>query len=182
MSIPKTKEDFLARQAKGEFGNTFRIYERPGDLGLHDWATIRSRVRDSPHFVPLVQGWEVATQMLKLRAAGARLQDLYVQEVPPPDTMRVLNFEAGLGADGRLFGRFGESCTTLNLRHDLEQHGREESGLMAALTLHRHLGEEYETLMDLVHGYPGAVIEATMWSRALGTLNRPLLIWEVRGY
>jgi hypothetical protein len=182
VTIPKTKQDFLERQAKGEFGNTFRIYG-PGEwVGLDDWATIRSRVRDSPHFVPLVQGREVMQKLLDLYKAGAKFDELYVQEVPPPTIERVLNFEAGLGADGRLFCRYGEPGTTLNLRHDLEQNGTEVAGLAAALVLRRYLGEECDVLLDLVYDYPGAVVEATMWTRALGTLNRPLLIWEVRGY
>lgn len=188
MKAPRTKAEFLERQEIGEFGNRFKIWKNLSDYittDVHDqseYLTIRSRERDSPFFIPSVTKNEVVAAVSNLIMKGARYEDLYLQEVPPSDMVRVLNFECGLTASGIWSVRHGQPGTSQNLRHDLEQFGRELIGLSGRRVLHHFLAEEYPTLEDMVYLYPDGVIEATMWPSRLGTDDRRLLIWEVRGY
>ncbi len=89
------KLDMLEAQSRGEFGNWLKTYQ---DLGKFthtrdDWFTIRNKERDSPYFIPVIKGSELRNQILHLQAAGCEPSTMYIQDIPHPDSARLIQGE-----------------------------------------------------------------------------------------
>ena len=182
MRIPD-KDAFKRLSACGLLGNTFRQWDTRDELrasGYQGYVTLRAlQAGDNAKFIPYI-----LTQNLMFWAP-VLLAGCYFQEVPGPETERVVNLEAGyLGTPGvecGLYVRYS-AHSALNLRHDLEQNGRDAYGLAALSVLKRYVREDLDTLRELWLQYPDAIIEASVFSRPVGVFNSPLVVWEVRNY
>jgi len=166
------------------FGNQFRIWPTYGKFitsGYRGWVTIRSWVRDSPFFVPEVRRTAIGPTVSRLLKQGARLENLYFQEIPSPgENLRVMNFEIGRGWD-HIWLRFGFGQK--NLRHDLDESGWHAKGMEAYDFLNQYVSpESRETIQAIFDNHPDCMIEATEWSQPLGMLDQNLIVWEVRNY
>ena len=69
-----------------------------------------------------------------------------------------------------------------NLRHSLDERGKDVHGAQAARVLRELAGSDADTLHELWDRYPDAVIEASVFGCSVGHLRKPLIIWEVRDY
>lgn len=203
MTIPD-KGAFKRLSSAGLLGNTFRQWDTlqgVRDAGYNGWLTVRARrASDSKLFIPVIHTMDVAhrqmgvgdwhlytrrprTPVLPFRPHCA-LADVYLQECPAPDTQRIVNLEAAISpvpGNGGLYVRYAPNDPT-NLRHSLERNGQDAEGLTAWHVLQHYLQEDAEVLYDIWDLYPDAVIEASRFSRAVGTLNSKLIIWEVRNF
>lgn len=219
MHIPD-KTTFKRLSAAGLLGNTFRQWDTLAEMessGYQGFVTVRSRkASDKRLFIPVIDadllrgdgGPEhdvglfivqtgLPTKSGRLLTPGTwlfhcLLKDVYFQEVPPPDTGRIINLEAArtpfkghLDPAGRnqagLYVRYS-LFSPLNLRHDLEQNGQDAEGVAAHVILRDFLQEDVDVLWDIWDRYPDAVIEATRFSVPVGAQDSKLVLWEVWDY
>lgn len=200
-----TKEDFTRLSQRGLLGNYLRSWATLQDLeasGYRGWVTIRSRDKQSPHFVPwafvglLDRGMFVDKEWITFPSTynarrdlldkGAKLEGLYFQEVPSPVAHRPIQFEALPGPQwqGAGFGieLFYETATNNPLR-DIRERCKTADGVTAQSLLRYCLDPcGYDTLMDIWDRYPTATIEATQFSEPTGAFHQRLVVWEVRDY
>jgi hypothetical protein len=185
------KAQMLALQQSGKLGNFLRTYSSIDELSdiprsrPLDYFTIQNKQSDSPFFAPEVIGVDVPAEIERLLLQGAYPSTIYVRDIPPPGTRRIIQGEFS-SIPGREWGGFELYFTTggdKNLRHDLEERGRRLSGF-AALTILRACMEDsaQEDLLALLDQYPEHVIEFTYFDRPCGVFNRNLVVWEVRHY
>lgn len=183
MEIP-TKIDFIELSRAGLLGNTFNQWATIQDLidsKYQGWLTVRSYRRDSPFFIPVTHTKELKKTVSDLLNRGASHSDLYFQEIPPPGTMRSVNAEAGF-VTGGLVVRY-HAGTDLNLRHSLEQFGREVMGVQAWQILRWTLDEgSLDQLLNIWGDYPDAIIEFSEFEARVGVERKRIIIWEVRNY
>lgn len=179
-----TKADFIELSRAGKLGNAFYQWATIEDLvdsKYRGWLTIRSYTKDSPFFTPVTHTKELKKLIPNLMRKGAKLSDLYFQEIPPPGTMRSVNAEAGFVVGG-LAVKFTVG-TDLNLRHALEQFGKEVTGVQAWQVLRNTLDEDsLEELLALWDEYPDAIIEFSEFESRVGVKRKRIVIWEVRDY
>lgn len=134
------------------------------------------RAGDKILFIPAIRASDV------LAARYFLSLPVYFQEIPAPETARMVNLEAGFLHGTGLNVKYALNDPT-NLRHSLEQRGVEATGLDAFLVLYEHVpAEDLDTMRELWDLYPGAIIEASVFSRAVGIQNRQTIFWEVRNY
>ncbi len=116
----------------------------------------------------------------------ARLEDLFIQEIPCPDARRVIQFEAmlgpgwpGAGAGVELFYELESTEPVRGIR----ERCKTASGLMAQSLLRTYLSEaSYETLMGIWDQYPTAIVEFTEFSAPCGVFGQRGIFWEVRDF
>ncbi len=179
-----TKRDMLEAQAKGALGNFLATYPISQANLLEDspYYTIQSRERDSPNFIPVIRGTDIAKALADFEAKGVDIQTLYIRDIPDPNTERIIQGEVFQGDSGRLY-LFYTTGGNLNLRDDLKSRGSELEGLRASIALSHYLTPtELVNLEELLDKYPGNVCEFTVFSRPTGALNSRLVIWEMRNY
>ena len=199
MKIPD-KAAFKRLSEAGLLGNYFQQWDCADALcasGYTGWVTIRSRRPDSSaatgHFVPFIKAKDAPGKIRQLvKRYGAKIEDLYVNEIPGPDSGRIINLEAARTPTkghhdpvGRqlagLYVRYSPA-SNVNLRHDLAQNGRDVEGLVAHHVLHQYLQEDAQTLWDIWDLCPDAVIEASRFTVPVGVFRSQLIIWEVRNF
>lgn len=173
-----SKQHYLALAAAGQLGNTLRMWPTVAAAleatPAAVWLTVRSTTAAKGTFISCVH-----RNHLPRDTKG--LQDVYYQEVPDPDSKRIANIEAWLtpGADMWLYL---EPNTVLPVR-GIRERLQPVCGAHARVRLHATIGEEgYQDLYDLWDKYPTATIEASCFNRVCGTLQRNLVIWEVRDF
>lgn len=161
----------------GRLGNYPRMWdtvdavEAAQNVGL---VSIRSLERSSPvklYHVPAGDLRRVVGELpeIHLRAGLTFLE-------APPDHLRTIQGEW----DGHsLF----YSCRPEPMRTALEKDGKQVYGLTARMLLKQHLDPiDVEWLDELTATYPEHVIEFSGFRVRCGTLNRRMIIWEVRAY
>lgn len=182
MKIPD-KDTYRRLAAEGKLGNTFQTWATWEDLkrsGYRGSVTVRARdASNKTLFIPFI-----TVRELQFRDTAITNPEVYFQECPPGDMTRVCNLEAGFLStpDSCGFHLLYSVGSPLNLRHDLEQNGREVKGVVARLTLRSLLGADVDVLYDLWEDYPDAVIEASYFTQAFGIHKSKLIVWEVRDY
>jgi hypothetical protein len=184
----KSKAEFVKAAAQGLCGNVLKQFNTLRELDDWQWSkdvvcTARAREKwNTGLFIPEVDFSHIGGDPSFIMRMAYPKHDwaaCYFQEVPLID--RVLNFELGQGIHYPL--RYGAIPPVHNnLRLDLDTHGTERTGAGYHLWLADVLEGEYEHLREIWELYPDAIIEATMFSKPCGTLNRKLVIWEVRDY
>lgn len=168
-------------QARGRFGNRLLTFPTASAaLGCDsEYFTIRSEVRDSPFFVPVVHRADLEAKAKELLGRGA--EQLYYQQIPHPESSRLMNGEAAL-LDCGLILKHGAMPTRENLRDDLSNNGTHVDLARASAILRAALQEENGDLWEILEAYEDHVVEFTVFSRACGLLKRRLIVWEVRCY
>lgn len=178
----RTKEEFNALSRTGRLGNFLRSWgslEQLWDSGYQGYLTIRHRQPQSPHFIPVSQTCCVVSHAALLEQAGARPEDMYFTEIPHPDTLRVMNFEAMLSERGvELYYEFN----TTNPVRGIRERGTYASGLVAQGVLELLSPASYEMVAEIWRKHPTAVIEATEFTQPCGVFGRELIVWEVRDF
>lgn len=175
----RDKKTMLEVQQRGGLGNFLRTSPEIEGQG---WYTIRSMERDSPYFVPVMRGYELNATLQALCARGANRDALYVQDIPYPNTDRLIQGELLDGDQGRFYLYYTVGGN-LNLRDDLRERGQHVEGLKAEILLETLLTPtEWYNLMELMEKFPGHVTEFTLFSKPCGALNSRLVIWETRLY
>ncbi len=173
----RDKDEYRRLSAAGMLGNTFRSWPTAAvcRAEYNGWVTVRAlEASNKALFIP-----EIHINRIKSINRGA-----YLQEVPPPGTHRVANLEAGyIGgvSDPGLHVRY-TTGNARNLRHDLDEAGRDVRGAVAARVLREVAGPDVEDLYNLWDRYPDAVVEASVFGCRVGVENKPLIVWEVRDY
>ncbi len=179
----KTKAEYIARSQAGQLGNYLKSWDRAIDVLESDYTgylTIRNRVFGSPHFIPVTQRCCLVSHVALLESRGEREENLYFQQIPPPGSRRVIQFEAVRSERG--IDLCYELDTTEPLR-GIRDRGKWASGLMAASVLRTYLSPgSYDDLWEIWGEHPTSVIEATEFSENVGEFSRPLLFWEVRDF
>jgi hypothetical protein len=184
----RAKIDMLEAQSRGEFGNFLQTYMDPvGQVFPHkDWYTIRNKERDSPHFVPVVRGVDIRSTITRLISAGCDIPTIYVQDIPHPDSRRLLQGElARIGPDLHLSF---STHPTANLRDaltrvDLAASTGSAKGIIVRELVQFYAGQPaWDDLSSLFDKYPDHTIEFTVFDRPTGQFNRQTVIWEVRAY
>lgn len=187
-----TKEAFKALQEAGKLGNYFQTWSSLSELresGYEGWATVRSKVRGQRQKVPARYELRVAgshTSQLEgllkeLRREGIFGSGYYLQEIPPPGSMRRLNAEL-LRDERYLYLEYVE-WTDENLRTSLTREAKRARGLDAVMVLKRHMGpDDYDELHRILSSHPDAVVEMTVWAKSVGIMGKPTMIWEVRDF
>lgn len=191
-SVITSKPEFAALSNRGRLGNflqswpDFFSYLESGYAGF---VTIRSRTPGSPHFRAVVEPNRVEFNLAELYSEGASREDLYIQQIPDPRSERRIQFEATRGANGAFVQASDAGlnlyyeCNTIEPLRDIRDRGFHVHGLRAARVLRDYLYEDsFETVQEIWHDYPTAIIEATEFSRPCGALNRHLIVWEVRDF
>lgn len=188
--LDKAAMKSLERQSKWNHFRSWPNLEALASSGYQGWITIRSLVRDSPYFVPEVAPGTIYGAALDLLERGAKMCDLYFQEIPNPPVLdadgnwvsgvrRHINFEVQRSLN-HLWIRYGTG--QCNLRHDLENNGIELDGFRAVETLRHYLGPDcMDELNVLLNEYP-ACIEGTRFTDRVGVFESELLIWEIRNF
>jgi hypothetical protein len=122
------------------------------------------------------------------------LDKVFFQEIPPPDSTRIINFEVRPHSmpDGFVKGMPDKddvrtwltysAHSNLNLRHDLLVNGKHVQGLAARVILKHYLAEDIDMLHDIWEEYPDATIEGSRFSSACGVFKRKTVIWECRDF
>lgn len=176
-SLPHSPLEFLQRANAGEFGNTFKMWERLEDVVKEEYRGklwIPSRTPGKP---PLSLSAS-PTQTLRL---NVDLSPYYFVQLPPPSTSRLFQFRLGATPLWTLDYTFGQ----LPLRHYVKEGGfRHEASFAAWFVLKCYLDpEDFEDLWQLSQLYRGnLIVEGTMWNGSVGRLGRRLCLWEVREY
>lgn len=191
----KDKDAFKRLQSAGLLGNYFRMWDTVQgvrDAGYTGWLTVRARrASDRALFIPAILSEAVMQQddwlLVRLDTPfweqPRSIADVYLQEIPAPDTGRVINLEAmwGCSADARMHVRYALNDPT-NLRHSLEQNGVDVTGLKAWAVLRHYLGPDMDQLTDIWDRWPGAIIEASKFTKRLGVFDSRTIIWEAREF
>ena len=179
-----TKARFLALSNAGRLGNFLRswplVVDACVDLGYRGPYTIRNRVPGSPHFVAeVITPADLRRFAEYLLQAGARYEDLYVQEIPQPGTLRRFNIEAMITERG--VSMYFERDTTNPVR-GIRERGTFAEGLRSQAVLNALLPESREMIEAIWAEFPTAVIEATEFAAPCGAFERELVVWEVRDF
>jgi hypothetical protein len=184
----KSKAEFVDAAKLGLCGNVLKQFETLRELDAWKWSksvvcTVRARKKwNAGLFIPEVDFSHIGgspSYILRMAYPKHDWAGCYFQEVPL--IPRVVNFELAQGPSYPL--KFGARPPHVNnLRDDLEIHGIEVASRGWHLWIAKHIEREYEHLEEVWELYPDAIIEATMFSKPCGTLNRKLVIWEVRDY
>ena len=140
--------------------------------------TVRGVHPSFKHFVPEIHVKEFDGFLKK----GIDPKEYYVQEIPPPGSGRIVNFESCWLAPRGITLLYGTIGTEQNLRHDLQQNGIEVTGVRAHAMLRQWTHEDYDVLLSIWDRYPSSVIEASVFNRSVGEFKRPMVIWEVRDF
>lgn len=174
------KLDMLAKQQRGEFGNFLSIVEA-ADVKPKSWYTLRNKERDSPFFIPTVKGSDVRGQVQRLLSAGATQDSIYIQDIPHPDSLRLIQGE---------IARFPEyhleyfRHPTMNLRDAMNFWMKDRvRGIMARESVLFYGGQQaWDDLEELLDRFPESTVEFTVFDRPVGAFNRQLIVWECRNY
>ncbi len=182
----KTKAEFMSLSNRGRLGNYLRSWDTAEQAiadGYQGFITIRARAKQSPWFVPVVginpACWRLAFNEIRDKG-GPGPAEFYVQEIPAPGTLRVMNLEAHLTERG--LEMTYEGYTTNPLR-GIHGRGRPIAGLAAVIMLKAMVtNASWEMLGEIWDEHPTSIIEATEFSTPVGALHQRLVIWEVRDY
>lgn len=180
MATIPDKRSFVALQRRGLLGNYLRSWdstEQAGLDGYSGWVTVRGRKPSFTRFIP-----EIRLSAVKQSLRDVNQSEYYVQEIPPPGSGRLVNFEACWLAPHGITLLYGALGTDQNLRHDLQQNGVEVTGARAHAMLREWTMGDHDVLLDIWDQYPSAVIEASVFNRAVGEFKRSMVIWEVRDF
>lgn len=145
------------------------------------WFTLRGTQRQWSGFVPVVSRQDLLGVTAKLNDG-----EYTVQEIPCPDSRRVIQFEAMLGPS------WPGACAGVELFYELEsteplrgirERCRTASGLLAQSILRTYLSESsYETLQGIWDRHPDSIIEFTEFSQPCGVFHQRGVVWEVRDF
>jgi hypothetical protein len=201
----RDKDTFKRLQLAGLLGNYFRMWntvQEVRDAGYTGWLTVRARrASDRALFIPAVHSdsiwggisghklWIAPKRGVDLWNSHSAMSDVYLQEIPAPDTGRVINLEAEPGMNGwkakaddsRLYVKYALNDPQ-NLRHSLEQNGVVARGLQAWAVLHQYLAEDIDQLYDIWDRHPDATIEASRFTSRVGVFDSRTIIWEAREF
>ncbi|WP_321471034.1 hypothetical protein [uncultured Paludibaculum sp.] len=199
------KDAFKRIQRAGLLGNYFRMWDTVQEVYRarydFDWLTVRARQSsDSKLFIPAIMSHNIKQSDKYLLRVFARtwktlwrthckMADVYLQEIPAPNTGRIINLEASMGLNGwkakgedaDLYVKYTLNDPT-NLRHSLEQRGQVVRGLRAWHLLRHYLEGDLGQLTDIWDRYPDATIEASRFTRPVGVFHSQTVIWEVREF
>ena len=84
----KTKQKFMELSQAGRLGNYLRSWDTlraMEESGYEGFLTIRNRVSASPHFLAVTHSDYAEIDWQAMVHRGARVADLYFQQVPTPD-------------------------------------------------------------------------------------------------
>ncbi len=187
MTIPN-KATFNNLSQRGLLGNFLPVWNDI-DAALASgcqWFTIQSHQKESPWFEAIVGIYQLKSHAAGMISRGAPAKEMYFREIPPPDTIRKIQFEAYLGpswaGDGSGVNLFYELDTTKPVR-GIRERCSTASGLKAQAILRAYLEPSgYDTLMDIWDRYPTAIVEASEFGTAVGAFCKNLVVWEVRNF
>ena len=178
-----SKAQFLALSNAGRLGNFLRSWNSLMEALEDPYEgpyTLRNHVPGSPHFVPVCMTAEDLLRAVKrLYDDGARLEDMYVTEIPDSAMLRNFNIEAMLTEYGVVMSF--DKDTTDPVR-GIRERGTFAEGLRAAAVLQALQPDSREMLDAIWDEYPSAVIEATEFAGPVGVFGRQLVIWECRDF
>ena len=175
---PITRKTEMYRLVKaGRLGNYPRMWdtvaevENDKNVGL---VSIRSLERSSPVKLYHIPAADLRRVVADLPAIHIKAGLTFLEA--PPDHLRTVQGEW----DGHnLFYSFRPEP----MRTALEKDGKQVSGLTARLILKQHLDPiDVEWLDELTEQYPDHVIEFSGFRVRCGTLQRRMIVWEVRAY
>lgn len=183
------KLEMLERQSRGEFGNFLQTYMNPTPLKFphKNWYTIRNKERDSPYFIPTLRGAEIHPTISRLVDMGCYPGSIYVQDIPHPDSRRLIQGEVTRNPACLLSMTFS-THPTANLRDaltraDLAAATGSARGIMVReLALFYGGQQAWDDLAAILDRFPDEVTEFTVFDRPVGSLHRQLVVWEVRSY
>lgn len=180
----RAKIDMLEAQDRGEFGNFLAIYPGPtvhNELDPDGWYTIQNKERDSPYFVPVVRGRDIWKTVQDLVRRGAGLPTIYIRDIPPPDTRRLLQGEIHRLPD---YEMDFSTHPTVNLRDALSLHWTGFCrGIMVKNIILGYAGQEaWDDLEAVLEKFPDRVVEFTVFAVPVGVFHRQTVIWEARNY
>jgi hypothetical protein len=178
---PKTKEEFYRRYMAGEFGNRPTSWACFSDLvasGYEGRVGIRNMVPGGPfHY-----GVKVSDLKAGCWPAGAHPSSSRFSTAMPDDRLAVQgNVQVAVGGLTLEYSCEKNVSHRQAVRQPLLRHAYR---LEAVGLLRTHLwGTSLDDINELLHNYPGAVIEFSAYETAVGLLpRRNTVFWEVRDY
>lgn len=183
MSPVDSKQDFVQRFLKNEFGNrgpTWDTYDEFRQSGYRGLIHIRNREAGAKTWYN-VPAADVFYEMRQIIAHGEAIEeDLYFAAMAPTEKT-LIQGEVMLDVGGLyLF----YSTIAKPMRDALKERAESEWGISAILRLRHYLDpSSYDDMMELLGTYPDHVVEFSTYSCDWGTCpNRNTIFWEVRMY
>lgn len=193
--LPSSPLDFISRGQTGEFGNVpkawvcYDEFRRAWEeLQLPEEVWVAHKTPGHPFRIYNANTVDLVLKRTEYvkgeRGSVGRLCDCYFVSLPPCDNNRLFQFRLAFTASGcEMLADFEQGCDVPLGKRIRE--GRTVPILDYAtiqLVLHSYLDvDDYDSLVELCQRFPNVVIEATMFERPFGLLDRRLVIWEVRG-
>ena len=185
MKSPVTsKRDFTKRFQTGEFGNRTETWNtldevmrsgHPGSTLIH----IRNRVANGPTFYNV--RLDNLLQVFHDLALPIQPAKLWYFAAMALSEKTLIQGEVMRGVGG--YELTYNTCP-LPMREGMLEGLKTAKGLHAGLMLQHYLDPcDFDWLMELLDNYPDHVIEFSHYQVPCGTLNRRMIVWEVRkGY
>lgn len=177
-----SKSDFLKRFQLGEFGNktqNWDTYEEFRLSGYNGLVHIRNRIAGGKTWYN-VPACDVFYEMRMIITHGeAEENSLYLAAMAPTSETviqgEVFRSETGLA--------LYYSTVAKPMRESLVEGGKQVYGLTAKLLLEHHLDAvDYDWIQELLDQFENHIVEFSCYNTRCGTLNRRMIIWEVRAY
>lgn len=170
------------------FGNRFKNWPDVQSMlasGYKGVVYVRHKTPQNPYFREGLNTDNILEHVQWLSEQGVQASMYDFNEVLPSDTPRICQFELTRNEYGL--------CLTYDaslhrgewnsLRVGLANHGELLIGLQAKLYLQPKLDAvDYDELLGLLDKFNNPIIEATVFGVPCGTLNRKMIVWEVRHY
>ena len=174
-----TKEDFVRRYAKHEFGNhtiTWNTAEEALASSEPGPFHIRNRVAGGVTYYN-IKRWDMPSAWKDaLTRQPASLW--YVSEMSPNCTI----FQGEI-AKGLWFYDLTYSLVNATMREALARQTLYAQGLKAKLLMEHYLDPgDWDWIQELLENYDSHIVEFSVYAMPCGTLNRRCIIWETRLY
>jgi len=177
-----TKNDFVRRYIRGEFGNrapSWGTLDEFQSSGYRGKVHIRNRVANGLTWYN-IESSQVLNHWVELVTLGVSPDSLYLSGMAPHDY-------------GSIQGEFQQSVHWMDLTYcDAKLPMREAmavetsvaTGVTALCLLKKNMDPvSYDWSLELMNLYPGHVIEFSCFGVSWGTIpHRNTVIWEVRNY
>ena len=172
----KTKQRNLDLWKSGRFGNTLRtwdcVWSAVGDPSYSGPYVLRSR---RPMFKV---NYDLPTVAHLAEYVHDKYKDCYVNERMPD---HLITIQGEIQRDqGGLYLFYSDLKG--HMRPSLKKKPMEASGLVAKSLIEQAVPDHAGVIWDLLEEYPDHVIEFSCFSRGVGQLGWPLIVWEVRAY
>jgi hypothetical protein len=180
-----SKENFVARFCKGEFGNRTQVWDSVDEYleSCHvGMVHLRNRIVGGPTWYHLKDKWELLTKYREV-LKNTPASQWYVGEMIPTEVEKKLLIQGEVQQSTSHIDLYF-STVPEPMRSSLAKGGTMVKGIKAVAILKHYLDpSSYDWIMELLSLYPNHVVEFSCYGTNIGILvGMNAVVWECRLY